>query len=192
MPGGNYPELSVSEADINICPCCVRCGEWLSCSVCTSSWRSNLLLLCQVVTILGWLHLKLTVPFAFVVLGGDIPAMSVYLNFWSKSLYVCISSWRSRIPLFCQVVTFLRCLYSVYKADYHIWTCVDYPALSVSEADGHICPCCVRWWLSCAVFIWSKSPHPSGRNWKSWSPMRDQGKKTEGNDDILNPLDAHI
>ena len=131
--------------------------RWLSCSVCIWNLRSRLPLLCQVVTILSCLYLKLTVTFfLLVVSGGDIPAP------------VCIWSWRSHLPLLCQLVTFLWFMYH--------------------KLTVHICPCCVRWWLSCAVCIWSKSPHPSGRNWKSWSPMRDQGKRTEGNDDIWNPL----
>ncbi len=52
MSGGDYPELSVSEADGHICPCCV-----------SDDYRC--------------LYLKLRVTFALVVSGGDYPSLSV-------------------------------------------------------------------------------------------------------------------
>jgi hypothetical protein len=105
------------------------------------------------VSILRCLYLKLTVTFAHAVTGGGYPAMSLS----EAGGHICS----------CQVVTILRCLYLKLTVTFALVVLVltilrflylkltvtfalavsggDIPALSVSEADGHICLCCVRW-----------------------------------------------
>ncbi len=146
VSGGDVPAMSASEADGYICPCYVR--GWRSCDVWFWSWRSYFPLLCQLETFLRYPYLKLTVIFSLVVSVGDVPAISVSeadghifpsCVSWWRSCTVRIGSWRSHLPLLCEVVT-IR-------------------ALSVSEADGHIFLCCIRWWHSSDVCIWSWRSH---------------------------------